>query len=219
MPLPTTLAEGRSCLGVGPTRKPVLKGRRNAPLLKTERRGPLAGLSRPGLPRRQPDASSRPCRPYPHSIGPGPTRLGAGTTWTGRRLVIAGSTQVGHFHPAGRSTVCGAHPLRASQVGFGLSCGPPALSAGPAPAAAAHPNHRGGRLGWEPPGRSADPAALPSRGPGGISEPPGRTGLRRLHSGPGHGWSLPEPRKSDHPVDPGFTPAGPDGKHDIAPNR
>jgi hypothetical protein len=123
--------------------------------------------------------------------------------------VIAGSTQVGHFHPAGRSAVRGALSFRASQVGFGLPGGPPAPSAGPAPAAAAHSNHRGGRLGWEPLGRSADPAALPSRDPGGISGPPGRTGLRRPHSGPGHGRSLPEPRKSDHPLDPGFMPAGP----------
>ncbi len=123
--------------------------------------------------------------------------------------MIAGSTQVGHFHPAGRSAVRGALSFRASQVGFGLPGGPPAPSAGPAPAAAAHSNHRGGRLGWEPLGRSADPAALPSRDPGGISGPPGRTGLRRPHSGPGHGRSLPEPRKSDHPLDPGFMPAGP----------
>jgi hypothetical protein len=155
-----------------------------------------------------PQADRASGQPYPHSTGPGPTKLGAGTTWTGRWRVIAGSTQVGHFHPAGRSTVRGALPLRASQVEFGLSGGPPALSAGPAPAAAAHSYHCGRRLRWEPLGRSADPAALPSRGSGSISGPPDRTGLRRPHSGPGHCWSLPEPRKSYHPVDTGSMPAG-----------
>ena len=113
------------------------QGPAQRPLLKDGEAGPRAGLSRSGQPRRQPDASSRLCRPYPHPTGPGPTRLGAGTSGTGRRRVIAGSTQVGHFHLAARSTVHGAHPLRASQVGFGLPGGPPAPSAGPAPTAVA----------------------------------------------------------------------------------
>lgn len=58
-PSPTTLAEGRSCFGVGPTRKPVFKELAFVyPLLAQDgEAGPRAGLSRPGQPRRQSDGS------------------------------------------------------------------------------------------------------------------------------------------------------------------
>ena len=50
-------------------------------------------------------------------------------------------------------------------------------------------------------------------GPGGISGPPGRTGLRQPHSGPGHGRSLPEPESLTIPEPrksgPGFYACGP----------
>jgi hypothetical protein len=58
--------------------------------------------------------------------------------------------------------------------------------------------------------KDAVPTRPPSRhGPGGTSGPPGRAGLRRPHSGPGHGRRLPEPRKANHPCGPGFMPADP----------
>ena len=63
------------------------------------------------------------CWPYPHSTGPGPTRLGAGPHQAGRRRVIAGSTHVGHPSPRRDVRVRGARPLSASQAGFGLSTG------------------------------------------------------------------------------------------------
>ena len=63
------------------------------------------------------------CWPYPHSTGPGLTRLGAGPHQAGRRRVIAGSTHVGHPSPRRDVRVRGARPLSASQAGFGLSTG------------------------------------------------------------------------------------------------
>jgi hypothetical protein len=108
--------------------------------------------------------------------------------------VIAGLTQVGHLHPAGNSTVRGALLLKTSQAGFGLLGGPPARSAGPAPTAAAHTYHGGRRLGWEPLGRSADPAGLPQGAPaapvnlpagqasGGPTAAPGTAGASPLAS-------------------------------------
>jgi hypothetical protein len=86
--------------------------------------------------------------------------------------------------------------------------GPPARNARPAPTAAAYlPRRKATRMGAT---RTRYRPGRPTTcSPGGTSEPPGGTGLRRPHSGPGHGWSLPEPRESDHPADPGLMPAGP----------
>ncbi len=79
---PTTLAEGRSCLGVGPTRKPVLKGLGFAPsLCKTERRARgLDSVARDN-PAESLMAQDRWCLPYPNSTGPGPRRQGVGPAW------------------------------------------------------------------------------------------------------------------------------------------
>ena len=99
------------------------RGRSRPPLREDGKAGPRAGLSRPGQPRRQPDASRSTCRPYPHSTGPGLTRLGAGLHRAGRCSPIAGSTHVGHPSPRRDVNVRGARPLSASQAGFGLSTG------------------------------------------------------------------------------------------------
>ena len=65
-PRPTTLSEGRSCLGVGPTRKPVLKVTGSVPsLCKTERRGRgLDSVARDN-PADSMMAQDRRCLPYP----------------------------------------------------------------------------------------------------------------------------------------------------------
>ena len=47
-PRPTTLAEGRSCLGVGPTRKPVLKGPGIRPPCARRRGGAAGWIQSPG---------------------------------------------------------------------------------------------------------------------------------------------------------------------------
>jgi hypothetical protein len=90
-PRPTTLAEGRSCFGVGPTRKPVLKGQALCALSKTERRA--CGLD--SVARDNPADSLMPqdrwCSPYPHSTGPGPTRQGVGPAWGRTPACVAGS--------------------------------------------------------------------------------------------------------------------------------
>ncbi len=185
MPRPTTLAEGRSCLGVGPTRKPVLKGRLYAPFCKAERRD--RGLD--SVARDHPADSLMPqdrqCLAYPHSTGPGPTRQGVGPTW-GRALASdRWLNQVGHLHPAGYSTVHGAPPLSASQAGFGLPAGCPCLEPGPLqPLLRSY--HGGRRLGWEPLGCSTTWHGPPRWAPSGISGPPGGTGLRlpRVRLGP-----------------------------------
>ena len=93
--------------------------------------------------------------------------------------------------------------------------GPPARNAGPAPTAAAHTYHGGRRLGWVPLGRSTDPASLPQVAPAvPVNLPAGQAS-----GDPGHGWSLPEPRESDHPVDPASCLRAQHGKHYTAPNR
>ncbi len=147
--------------------------------------GPRAGLSRPGQPRRQPDASRPTVSAVPstqlqwaraHETGSRPPR---GRTPASDRWL----NQVGHLHPAGRSTVHGAPPLSASQAGFGLPAGRPRTRPGPCqPLLRTY--HGGRRLGWEPLGRSTDSAAYPGS-PSGTSEPPGRTGLRRPSGAPG----------------------------------
>ena len=103
----------------------------------------------------------------------------------GRRRVIAGSTQVGHLHPAGRSTVRGAPPLSASQAGFGLPAGRSRIMPSRGPRRPLSRLYHGGRrLGWEPLGRGTDLAAYPGS-PSGASEPPGGTGLRQPSGVPG----------------------------------
>ncbi len=107
---PTTLEEGRSCFGVGPTRKPVLKGQRLfaagclrpraglAPLVQDGEAGPRAGLCRPGHPADSLTPQDRWCSPYPHSTGPGPTRQGS-RTHTGR--TPASDCWLNHVAPGG----------------------------------------------------------------------------------------------------------------------
>ncbi len=48
VPLPTTLAEGRRCLGVGPTRNPVFKGPAQRPPSERRRGGPASWTQSPG---------------------------------------------------------------------------------------------------------------------------------------------------------------------------
>jgi hypothetical protein len=129
-------------------------------LVKDGKAGPRAVISRPGQPRRQPDAS----RPTvsavsslkwarAHETGSRPSR---GRTPASDRWL----NQVGHLHPAGRSTVHGAPPLSASQAGFGLLAGRPRTRPGPRqPLLRIY--HGGRRLGWEPLGHSTDSAGLP----------------------------------------------------------
>ncbi len=122
--------------------------------------------------------------------GPGPTRQGVGPAWGRAPASDRWLNQVRHLHPAGRSTVHGAPPLSASQVGFGLPAhgGPPAQPPGPRqPLLRLY--HGGRRLRWEPLGRSTTWHGLPGWAPSGISRPPGGTGLRRPRGGPGHGWN------------------------------
>jgi hypothetical protein len=121
---PTTLAEGRSCLGVGPTRKPVLKDRglpattsRARPLCKTEGRDRGLDFVARDNPADSLTPQDRRCLPYPHSTGPGSTRQGVGPTRAGRRRATA------PVATAGCSTIRGAPPLSASQAGFGLPAG------------------------------------------------------------------------------------------------
>ena len=130
MPLPTTLAEREELLRRWADSDSAPRGRLGLPLREDGKAGPRAGLSRPGQPRRQPDASRSTCRPYPHSTGPGLTRLGAGLHRAGRRRVIAGSTHVGHPSPRRDVNVRGARPLSASQAGFGLPAGRSRSNAG-----------------------------------------------------------------------------------------
>ena len=60
--------------------------------------------------------------------------------------------------------VRGARPLSASQTGFGLPAGRPRFMPGRGPRRPlSRPYHGGRRLGWEPQGRSAYPAALSTR--------------------------------------------------------
>ena len=99
------------------------RGRSRPPLREDGKAGPRAGLSRPGQPRRQPDASRINVLAVPSINWAGPTRLGAGPHQVGRRRVIAGSTHVGHPSPRRDVRVRGARPLSASQAGFGLSTG------------------------------------------------------------------------------------------------
>jgi hypothetical protein len=174
------LAEGRSCLGVGPTRKPVLKGRLYAPFCKTERRA--RGLD--SVARDNPADSLKPqdrrCLPYPHSTGPGPTRQGVGPTWGRAPASHRWLNQVGHLHPAGCSTVHRAPPLSASQAGFGLP-GPAGCQRdkpGPRQPLLC-PYHGGRRLGWEPLGRSTTWHGPPGWAQSDISGSPGETGLLR----------------------------------------
>jgi hypothetical protein len=64
---PPRLRKGGDASVLGRLGIPSSRGRRNAPLLKDGEAGPRAGLSRPGQPRRQPDAS-RPTVPAAPSL-------------------------------------------------------------------------------------------------------------------------------------------------------
>jgi hypothetical protein len=94
-PRPTTLAEGRSCFGVGPTRKPVFKepGVPSIPsLLKTERRGRgLDSVARDN-PADSLMAQGQRCLPYPNSTRPSQSVMGGRPPHgAGRQPVIAES--------------------------------------------------------------------------------------------------------------------------------
>jgi hypothetical protein len=121
-------------------------------LVEDGKAGLRAGLSRPGQPRRQPDAS----RPTVCAV---PSLNWARAYETGSRPPRGPSdrwpNQVGHFRPVGRSTVHGAPPLSASQAGFGL----PTMPGPRQPLLRIYHGRR--RLGWEPLERSTDSAGLP----------------------------------------------------------
>jgi hypothetical protein len=194
---PTTLAEREELLRCWADSDSAPRGRLGLPLREDGKAGPRAGLSRPGQPRRQPDASRSTCRPYPHSTGPGLTRLGAGLHRAGRRRVNAGSTHVGHPSPRRDDNVRGARPLSASQAGFGLPAGRSRFMPGRGSRRPlSRPYRSGRRLGWEPLGRSTDSAGYPCR-PSGASEPPGGTGLRQPSGVPGTAGS---PSSSESPT-------------------
>ncbi len=122
----------------------------------------------------------RQCLPYPHSTGPWPTRLGGGPHGAGRRRVIAGSTQVGHLHPAGRSTVRGAPPLSASQAYLRAARAPGRARANRCCVPTTAEGDSDGSHWDDVPTRPAYPGS-----PSGTSEPPGRTGLRQPSGAPG----------------------------------
>ena len=215
MPHPTTRAQGRSCLGVGPTRKPVLKGRL---LCKTGRRAHgLDSVARDNLADSLMPQDRR-CLPYPHSTGPGPTRQGVGPAWGRAPASDRWLNQVGHLHPAGRSTVHGAPPLSASQAGFGLPAGRPRNRRARANRCCVSTTAEGDSDGshWD-----AVPLGWPTRvatkryqWTSRRDRPPAAPG------GPGHGWSPLGFGKSDHPAGPLRHACGPrDGKFYKSPKR
>ena len=123
------------------------QGPARATLLKDRKVGPLAGLSRPGQPRRQPDASRSTVPAVPSLNWARAHETGSRTSRAGRRPVIGGSTQVGHLHPAGRYRPRGTSLERPSGW-IRTTDGLHARKAGPAPTAFAYqPRRKATRMG------------------------------------------------------------------------
>ena len=89
---PTTLAEREELLRRWADSESAPRGRLGLPLREDGKAGPRAGLSRPGQPRRQPDASRTTMPAVPSLNWARAHETGSRTIRAGRRRVIAGPT-------------------------------------------------------------------------------------------------------------------------------
>ena len=151
-PRPTTLAEGRSCFGVGPTRKPVFKepGVPSIPsLLKTERRGRGLDSVAGDNPADSLMAQGQRCLPYPNSTRPSQSIMGGRPPHgAGRQPVIAESPP----SPGGMLNHPRDTALELLSVWIRNTGGSPECR-GPRQPLSEYFEPGGRRLGWEPLGR------------------------------------------------------------------
>ena len=213
-PRPTTLAEGRSCFGVGPTRKPVFKepGVPSIPsLLKTERRGRgLDSVARDNLADSLMAQGQR-CLPYPNPIRPSHTVMGSRPLHgAGRQPVIAESTP----SPGGMLNHPRDTALERLSVCIRNTGGSPECRGPRQPLLLLRAGREATRMGatrtrtsWH--GHPHGPTS-------GSSGPPGG----QASGNPGHGWAPSSSGRPTIPRNPGINHAGQrDGKFFKSSNR